>query len=263
MLKSKYCFFISLLIFLLSGCSNKDVYHYNYIFRGEGLYWKGAIKFDGIETFSEENGTYKHEGNSDQEMVIEYKDKPNAPKPPKVVSYFYDAVLCGGSGTTTINENIIKHKSGGSGGHGMFEDEVIVVVVKYDDKVDIFELHNEESKDYESRLKALDNKLDSIVSSLDTTSLANPYDYLKDNEDYKAILRQGKVSFEYFMYQLENSHEDGLREYLMAVICSKLLGNTESDESLSSGLEWYKNNREIYYSLGSEEWQRIDMSIVN
>ena len=55
---------------------------------------------------------------------------------------------------------------------------------------------------------------------------SNPYDYIKEDKNYDDILQLGNDAFQYMLKSLENSRENGLNEYIMAMACSDMLEKT-------------------------------------
>lgn len=86
----------------------------------------------------------------------------------------------------------------------------------------------------------LDEKFNEVYSKIPLTS-SNPYDYIKQDDNYKLLVAQEKVTLAYFLDKFEESSSDGLKEYCMAIICSDILGEKPEDKTWKSGREWYEN----------------------
>lgn len=86
----------------------------------------------------------------------------------------------------------------------------------------------------------MNEKLNAVVQNPKTVFSSNPYDYTKDNEDYKWIVKQGDEALKYMLHKFEISQENGLREYIMAIACSEILGEKPGNKKWSTGRDWYK-----------------------
>lgn len=89
--------------------------------------------------------------------------------------------------------------------------------------------------------KEIDDKLDTIISNPKHLASSNPYDYTKDNTDYEFIINQGNKALNYMLDKFKGSTENGLKEYVMAIACSEILGEKPEQKNWSSGREWYEN----------------------
>lgn len=87
----------------------------------------------------------------------------------------------------------------------------------------------------------IDDKLNTIIQNPKAMFSSNPYDYVKDSRDYEWIVKQGVEVLEYMLQKFEKSKENGLREYIMAIACSEILGDRPENKKWSSGREWYEN----------------------
>ncbi len=88
----------------------------------------------------------------------------------------------------------------------------------------------------------IDEKLEAIVSNSNVAASSNPYDYVKGNEDYEYIVDQGDKALKYLLQKFDSTNENGLTEYVMAVICSEILGENQENRTWSSGREWYESH---------------------
>lgn len=89
--------------------------------------------------------------------------------------------------------------------------------------------------------KLIDDRLDAIISNPKHIASSNPYDYTKDNKDYEYLVEQGDKALKYMLSEFEKSDENGLKEYVMAITCSEILGEKPEQKNWSSGREWYGN----------------------
>lgn len=96
--------------------------------------------------------------------------------------------------------------------------------------------------------KMIDQKLESIVANSSVAASSNPYDYIKDNKDYEYIIAQGDRALQYLLQRFKETSENGLKEYIMAMACSEILGENQENKTWSSGREWYE-----HYISGNKE----------
>lgn len=89
--------------------------------------------------------------------------------------------------------------------------------------------------------KLIDDKLYAIISNPKHMASSNPYNYTKDNKDYEYIVNQGEKALEHMLGKFKNSNENGLKEYVMAIACSEILGEKPEQKNWSSGREWYEH----------------------
>ncbi|RCX17533.1 hypothetical protein DFR58_10779 [Anaerobacterium chartisolvens] len=82
----------------------------------------------------------------------------------------------------------------------------------------------------------ISNLVDPSKSEADFSS-SNPYDYIKNNENYTFIITNGSKSLNYMLKAFSESSNDGLQEYIMALACSEIL--KEKDKTWSTGKDWY------------------------
>jgi len=89
----------------------------------------------------------------------------------------------------------------------------------------------------------IDEKLDKIcdVKNLKVAASSNPYDYTKNNKDFEDIVKLGDDALQYMLEKFKNSKENGLKEYVMAIACSKILKENTQNKNWSTGKEWYNN----------------------
>jgi hypothetical protein len=89
--------------------------------------------------------------------------------------------------------------------------------------------------------KTIDDKLSAIISNPNHMASSNPYDYTRNNKDYEYIVNQGDKALEHILSKFEKSNENGLKEYVMAIACSEILGEKPEQKNWSSGREWYEH----------------------
>jgi hypothetical protein len=86
----------------------------------------------------------------------------------------------------------------------------------------------------------MEDKLEAIVSNPEHTLSSNPYDYTKGSKDYEYIIKEGDKALNYMLSNFEKSDKNGLKEYVMAIACSEILGEKPEQKNWSSGREWYE-----------------------
>lgn len=96
------------------------------------------------------------------------------------------------------------------------------------------------SSENEETKKAVELLLNEIISNSPKTS-SNPYDYIKDNSDFNKLVTVGKPAMDAMLDIFSQGNEDGLKEYIMACACARIMGifNEQKGLGTSSGREWF------------------------
>lgn len=87
----------------------------------------------------------------------------------------------------------------------------------------------------------IDSKLNTICNNPKVASSSNPYDYTKDSKEFEDIINMGNDALKYMLMKFKNSKENGLKEYVMAIACSKILKENPETKTWATGREWYNN----------------------
>lgn len=87
----------------------------------------------------------------------------------------------------------------------------------------------------------IDSKLNSICENPKVATSSNPYDYTKGSKDFDDIVNMGNDALIYMLTKFKSSEENGLREYVMAIACSKILKEDPDTKKWATGREWYEN----------------------
>ncbi|MDR3585898.1 MAG: hypothetical protein P4L59_11330 [Desulfosporosinus sp.] len=89
----------------------------------------------------------------------------------------------------------------------------------------------------------IESKLDAICNNSNPKIQlsSNPYDSTKDSKDFKDIVNLGDDALRYMLTKFENSKENGLKEYVMAIACSEILKENPETKKWASGREWYNS----------------------
>jgi hypothetical protein len=85
----------------------------------------------------------------------------------------------------------------------------------------------------------IDSKLNTICNTQSISS--NPYDYIKNSKDFEDIVSMGDEALTYILAEFKVSKDNGLKEYVMAIACSKILKEDPENKKWASGREWYDN----------------------
>ncbi|MDH7524471.1 MAG: hypothetical protein QHH10_04070 [Peptococcaceae bacterium] len=88
------------------------------------------------------------------------------------------------------------------------------------------------------------NKVDQLLKEIidnGPVASSNPYDYLKDSKAFDELVAMGNPALEYMFDSFAKSHEDGLKEYIMASACAKIMGKYDEQKGIGikSGREWF------------------------
>jgi beta-lactamase regulating signal transducer with metallopeptidase domain len=81
--------------------------------------------------------------------------------------------------------------------------------------------------------------LDQIIHSGSASS--NPYDYINESQDFEELVSIGEPAMQSMFGMFAEQHDDGLKEYIMAAACARILGvyDEERGIGITSGKEWF------------------------
>lgn len=103
------------------------------------------------------------------------------------------------------------------------------------------------SKSQEDLNKQVHSSVNKIKQSIDhpasseISASSNPYDYVKNNEDFEAIIALGVAALPELKQLLDNSEQDGLMEYIYAIALEQISKvDMRKDTDWSSGKEFLK-----------------------
>ena len=139
---------IIMLVLIIIAFLSEKPNNYQYIFTGEGDYWKAEYVSKGTETWEKEDDRTTYSNEHSDVLILTYtgslKDISS-----KKLEYSYQTNSSSGSSTREFtNERTFKHRSGGNGAI-VRENEIIQVNVKWDDQEESFELTNKSLKKIE------------------------------------------------------------------------------------------------------------------
>ncbi len=88
------------------------------------------------------------------------------------------------------------------------------------------------------------NKVDQLLQEImDSGPMdsSNPYDYFKDSKAFTELVALGNPALQYMFYSFARNNEDGLKEYIMASACAKIMGILDKQRGIgvNSGREWF------------------------
>ncbi|HEY9063140.1 MAG TPA: hypothetical protein VIO64_21985 [Pseudobacteroides sp.] len=95
----------------------------------------------------------------------------------------------------------------------------------------------ENAQNYEIVKKEIDQKIQSILNIKSASS--NPYDIIKDNKDFEYLIQQKDAGLRCMLDKFRESNDNGLKEYIMAIACSKILDEDPKEKKWSTGRGWY------------------------
>ncbi|WP_058308223.1 hypothetical protein [Gracilibacillus massiliensis] len=89
----------------------------------------------------------------------------------------------------------------------------------------------------------IEHALTKIIGSPSATS--NPNDYVKAHpEEFAYIVGQGELALGYFLSEFKKTSTDGLREYVMALACTEILGSLNPIDNWETGRAWYNSYKQ-------------------
>jgi len=106
------------------------------------------------------------------------------------------------------------------------------------------------TEDKEVLKKRVEALLEKIIQEDPSTS-SDAYDYIKKSKAFEELVSLGQPALQYMFEIFLESNEDGLKEYIMACACAKIMGVYDEERGIgvSSGREWF-------YKYGKFEAQR-------
>jgi len=97
-----------------------------------------------------------------------------------------------------------------------------------------------------SALDSIDvkNKVDQLLKEIvdnGPVASSNPYDYIKNSKAFDELVAMGNPALEYMFDSFAKSNEDGLKEYVMASACAKIMGTFDEQKGIGvpSGRDWF------------------------
>lgn len=131
-------------IMVLAACS--EVIHNEYKFTGESEHWKAEYAYNGKEVWKDVDGTKTYSNEDSHEFVLTYKGTLEELSSLKKLQFSFETNSSSGRSVEEFseppNEVTFTLKGGSGGGAKVAEDEVIQVLVTWDDLEESFELHN-------------------------------------------------------------------------------------------------------------------------
>lgn len=135
-----------MMLVILIACSNEEVTNYQYTFTGEGTYWQAEYVYEGTETRETEEGRTTYSNEDSDEMRLTYKGSLEEVESIEKLEFSYVTSVGSGSGVREFdappNDLTFTMRSGSTGAK-VKEEEIIQVVVTWDDFEESFELTNE------------------------------------------------------------------------------------------------------------------------
>lgn len=133
-----------IMLFMITGCSNKDVIKHNYTYKGENEFWTAQYKVNSTGTFTKRDDKLHYEGNSRDTFTVTYKKNISELSSVKHLEISYKSSVGSGSiGQNSPRKKTYTMTSSGTGGAIDDKDEVIKVTINLDGKIQTIELKNE------------------------------------------------------------------------------------------------------------------------
>lgn len=226
---------ICILSVIISGCTtDNNIVKQDFNLKGENINWIIEYKGHSKGEFYKEKGKLNYKEKSDGMLTVTFKGKLSDLTSVREIEYEF----VNGGGKISFDHapdsTIFRFNKGLSA----TTDENITkkVVIIIDGKKEIIEM--------KSIGAIIDEKLISIcdVTALSAAFSSNPYDYINHNKkDFEDIVSLGDDGLKYLIKKFESSKENGLKEYVMAIACSKILEENPESKNWSTGREWYNN----------------------
>lgn len=134
---------ITIMLFMVMGCSNKEVIKHHYAYNGENEFWIVQYSVNDTGTLTRKGNKLHYEGNSNHTLTVTYKKSISQLSSVKHLEISYKS----SAGSGSIEQNSPKQKSytmTSSSTNGVIEDkdEVIKVNINLDGKIQTIELKN-------------------------------------------------------------------------------------------------------------------------
>lgn len=93
--------------------------------------------------------------------------------------------------------------------------------------------------------EAVEGILEKILAEGQLSS--DPYNYINEHQAVDDLVELGYAALDYMLGSFEKANEDGLREYVMAIACAKIIGvyDEERGIGINSGREWFYKYKEV------------------
>ncbi|WP_373845173.1 hypothetical protein [Clostridium sp.] len=140
---------ITIMLLIVTSCSNKNLIKNNYIYKGENEFWTAQYKLNATGTFTKRNDKIHYDGNSNKTLIVKYKNDISQLSSIKHLEISYKSSAGDGKITEDYNNGSPKEKTytmSSSSTSGIIEDknEVIKVTINLDGKIQTIELKNEQ-----------------------------------------------------------------------------------------------------------------------
>ncbi|OEH84297.1 hypothetical protein BHU72_10815 [Desulfuribacillus stibiiarsenatis] len=94
--------------------------------------------------------------------------------------------------------------------------------------------------------ETLNNKINELVNQEATKFSSNPMEYIKNHQDlYNELVKESNGSIEYFVNEIKNSKENGLKEWILAKAAQDILGKQGIKEEWATGKEWLEKYEQL------------------
>lgn len=135
---------VVIILFILTGCSNKEVVKHNYTYKGENEFWAAEYKVNYTGTFTEKNNKTEYKPYSNNILTVTYKKNLSDLSSVKHLEISYETNSGGGKLTedfdsnNPLNQKTYKFRSGGEVIEN--KNEVIKININLDGKIQTIEL---------------------------------------------------------------------------------------------------------------------------
>jgi len=136
---------IVLILFIITGCSNKEVIKHNYTYKGENEVWTAEYKVNGTGTFNKKDDKTYYQSNSSSTLTISYKKDLTELSQVKHMEISYES----SAGASKLNLDFVDNppnektymlKSSSIGGAIESKDEIIYVKISVDGNTQAIQL---------------------------------------------------------------------------------------------------------------------------
>ncbi len=147
-MKKAVAVFACFMLILLTGCFNREVENYNYLYKGENASWTAEYAVNGTGIWTKTNGKLHYDNDIEKVFTITYKGNISELANVRHLEIAYETTAGGGRQTedydssNPISEKTFKFRSRSQGVAVGRKDQTIKVTITLDNDVQSLELKN-------------------------------------------------------------------------------------------------------------------------
>lgn len=137
--------FITIMLFLASGCARQKTDKINYTYQGENALWSAELKLNARIVKNKDDGNFSYESECDRTLTVTYKNELSDLASAKDFTIGYDSGVSSCRMSSPFDEfarsnNTFTLTNGGSNNAMEIPESVINVTIQIDDQTQTFDL---------------------------------------------------------------------------------------------------------------------------